>query len=63
MRHLTQAETKELTALWHTARIAGAESDHERLLWAAREYAKTHDCLPLVAYKVLSRELRGQEVA
>ncbi|KKL13498.1 hypothetical protein LCGC14_2525170 [marine sediment metagenome] len=60
---MTQAETSELIALWHTARIAGAVSDHERILWAAKEFAKTNGCPHLVAYKILSSELRGKEIA
>ena len=43
----------ELTTLYHTARIAGAESRYDRLCWVASEYVKTHPSItPTRAYKL-----------
>jgi hypothetical protein len=56
---LTQTDEKDLLELWHTSRIAGAASRHERLLWSVREWEKTRPGTRLSAYKLLDRLTRG----
>jgi hypothetical protein len=54
-------DLRELTKLWHTARIplSGSASRYQRLTWAAKEWEKTHPGQRLAAYKALDRETRG----
>ena len=59
MKRLPDNDTKELLKLWHTARIAGAESRHARLRWAAKEWDKAHRGEFLLAYKTLDAVTHG----
>lgn len=56
---LTSSDERELTQLWHTARIAGAHTFGERIRWAAKEWDKTHPGQRMRAYKWLSSAMRG----
>jgi hypothetical protein len=50
----------ELLDLWRVARVAGAVTRHERLLYAAKEYHKAHpDESYLRAYKTIDRLTQG----
>jgi len=55
----SERDRRELSSLFRTARIAGADTWGARIEWAAREWAKTHPGEKLKAYKYLSSEMRG----
>lgn len=55
---ITQTEVVELIDLYHLARVR-MNSRYERMLWATREFVKTHvDISGVRAYKALDEALR-----
>src|SRR5579864_1859330 len=56
---LSPSDERDLTKLWHTARIAGANTFGERITWAAKEWDKSHPGQRMRAYKFLSSAMRG----
>ena len=63
LRFVKQADYPELVNLYHLARTAlsgGDDSKHARMIWATKEWAKTHTYTSATgAYKDLSSNLFG----
>ncbi len=54
---------RELCELYHTARVAlDAPSRYERLVWAAREYARKYGVTPVNAYNLANQATQHDPV-